>query len=67
MHQANHPAYEALLPYAVVVVELDCGVRMISNLIECPAGEIAIDMPVEVTFEERSPDVILPVFRPRRA
>jgi len=67
MHQANHPAYEAMLPYAVVVVELECGVRMISNVVECPAGEVAIDMPVEVTFEERSPEVTLPVFRRPRA
>jgi uncharacterized OB-fold protein len=66
MHQANHPAYEAMLPYAVVVVELECGVRMISNVVGCPASEVAIDMPVEVTFEERSPDVVLPVFRGRR-
>jgi hypothetical protein len=65
MHQANHPAFEAMLPYAVVVVELECGVRMISNLVDCAAHEVAIDMPVEVTFEERSPEVVLPVFRPR--
>ena len=64
MHQANHPAYEAMLPYAVVVVELDCGVRMISNVVDCPAHAVTIDMPVEVAFEERSPDVTLPVFRP---
>jgi uncharacterized OB-fold protein len=63
MHQANHPAYEAMLPYAIVVVELECGVRMISNVVECPAGEVAIDMAVEAAFEERSPEVTLPVFR----
>jgi hypothetical protein len=66
MHQANHPAFEAMLPYAVVVVELDCGVRMISNVVDCPARDVAIGMPVEVTFEERSPEVTLPVFKRRR-
>jgi uncharacterized OB-fold protein len=65
MHQANHPAFEAELPYAVVVVELECGVRMISNVVGTPAGEITIGMPVEVVFEERSPEVLLPVFRRR--
>jgi uncharacterized OB-fold protein len=65
MHQANHPAFEAMLPYAVAVVELDCGVRMISNVVDCPAREVAIGMPVEVTWEERSADVTLPVFRRR--
>ena len=63
MHQANHPAYEATLPYTVAQIELDCGVRMISNVVDCPAHEVAIDMPVEVAWEERSPDVTLPVFR----
>jgi uncharacterized OB-fold protein len=63
MHQANHPAFEAMLPYAVVVVELDCGVRMISNVVDCPAHDVAIGMPVEVAWEERSPEVTLPVFR----
>jgi hypothetical protein len=48
-----------------VVVELDCGVRMISNVADCPAGEVTIGMPVEVTWEERSPEVTLPVFRRR--
>jgi uncharacterized OB-fold protein len=66
MHQANHPAYEATLPYTVAQIELDCGVRMISNVVDCPAHEVAIDMPVEVAWEERSPDVTLPVFRRAR-
>ena len=66
MHQANHPAYEATLPYTVAQIELDCGVRMISNVVDCPAHEVAIDMPVEVVWEERSPDVVLPVFRRAR-
>lgn len=67
MHQANHPAFEAILPYAVVVIELECGVRMISNLVDCPVPDIAIGMPVEVVFEERSPEVTLPVFHPFEA
>ena len=66
MHQANHPAYEATLPYTVAQIELDCGVRMISNVVDCPAHEVAIDMPVEVAWEERSPEVTLPVFRRAR-
>ena len=66
MHQANHPAFEAMLPYAVVLVELDCGVRMVTNVVDCPAGEVAIGMPVEVAWEERSAEVTLPVFRRRR-
>ena len=66
MHQANHPAFEAMLPYAVAQIELDCGVRLISNVVDCAAHEVAIDLPVEVAWEERSPEVTLPVFRRAR-
>lgn len=66
MHQAAHPAFAAEVPYAVVVVELDEGPRMLSNVVGCPTAGVAIDMPVEVTFEDVAPDVTLPKFRPRR-
>jgi len=65
MHQAYHPAFQ--VPYAVVVVELEEGVRMLSNVVDCPLRELAIGMPVEVVFEELSAEVTLPKFRPRRA
>jgi len=66
MHQANHPGFEAELPYAVVVVELDCGVRMISNVIGCGARDVTIGMPVSVAWEKRSDEVTLPVWKPRQ-
>jgi uncharacterized protein len=65
MHQVYHPAFAAEVPYAVVVVELDEGPRMTTNVVGCDPHEIRIDMPVQVDFEERSPEVTLPVFRPR--
>jgi len=65
MHQTYHPAFE--VPYAVVVVELEEGVRVLSNVVDCPLRELAIGLPVEVVFEELSAEVTLPKFRPRRA
>jgi uncharacterized OB-fold protein len=64
MHQVYHPAFAAEVPYAVVVVELDEGPRLTTNLVGCSPSEIRVDMPVEVTFEDRSAEVSLPVFRP---
>ena len=58
--------FVADLPYVTALVDLPEGPRMISNVVECAAHEVAIDMPVEVTWEERSPDVTLPVFRRAR-
>jgi hypothetical protein len=50
----------------VVVIELDEGPRLLSNLIDCPTGDVRIGMPVEVTFDDVAPEVTLPKFRPRR-
>jgi hypothetical protein len=65
MHQANHPGFAADLPYAVVLVELDEGVRMLSNIVDCPLEAIRIGLPVEVVFEAVTPEVTLPKFRRR--
>ena len=65
MHQANHPGFAAEVPYAVVVIELEEGVRLLSNLVGCPLRDVRIGLPVEVVFEDVTPDVTLPKFRPR--
>nr|WP_269476393.1 OB-fold domain-containing protein [Phytohabitans suffuscus] len=50
-------------PYIVVVVELEEGVRVVSNLMDCPLDEVAIGQPVEVYFQPLG-DLSLPLFRP---
>jgi len=66
MHQVYHPGFATEVPYAVVLVALDEGPRMISNVVGCPASEIRVGMPLEVVFEAVSPDVTLPKFRAAR-
>ena len=65
MHQVYHPGFADAVPYAVVVVELEEGVRMLSNVVDCPVDQLAIGMPVEAVFEDVTPAVTLPKFRPR--
>jgi uncharacterized OB-fold protein len=60
------PAFEAQLPYNVIVVRLEEGPFMVSNLIDCTADDLRIDLPVQVTFEALDDDIALPKFRPRR-
>jgi len=67
MHQANHPAFAAEVPYAVAVVELDEGVRVTAQVTGSPAREVTIGMPVEVWWDAVSPEVTVPRFRPRTA
>ena len=47
-------------------MDLDEGVRMPSNLIDCEAGEFAGGLALEVVFDDVTPEVTLPKFRPTR-
>jgi uncharacterized OB-fold protein len=67
MHQVYHPAFATEVPYAVVVVKLAEGPKMISNLVDCPVDAIRIGMPVEVVFETLTDAITLPKFRRRAA
>jgi uncharacterized OB-fold protein len=62
-HQAIHPALTGLVPHGVVTVELDEGLRLTSNLVNCPVEELAIGLPVEVVFEKADETITLPKFR----
>ena len=52
-------------PYVIAIVELDDqpGLRILSNIVDCDADAVSIGMPVEVTFAPVE-DVALPFFRP---
>jgi hypothetical protein len=55
-------------PYAIAVVELDEGPRMMSNIIDCPQTPEALelDMKLEVAFEKLDDKITLPMFRPAK-
>ena len=59
--ESPHPGFKA--PYAVVLVELEEGVRVVSNLVDVAPEEVSIGMPVEVVFDEVTEEVVLPKFR----
>ncbi|MDY0067068.1 MAG: Zn-ribbon domain-containing OB-fold protein [Steroidobacteraceae bacterium] len=63
VERALHPAFMQATPYAAVVVELEEGVRILSNVVDCPPEDLRIGMPVRVDFERQSESVTLPVFR----
>jgi len=58
-----HPAFRDACPYAPAVIEMDEGVRLLSELVGCPAERLEIDAPVEVVFSKRTEEVTLPCFR----
>jgi len=59
--ESPDPGFKA--PYSVVLVELEEGVRLVSNLVDVSPDDISIGMPVEVVFEDIADDLTLPKFR----
>lgn len=61
MWRPQQPTFS--VPYVVVIVELDEGPLLISNLVDYTEEDLAIGTAVTVAFETRG-DFLLPVFRP---
>lgn len=62
----HRPAPGFTPPYAIAVVKLDEGPRLMTNIVDCPQTPEALqlDMPVVVKFEKQNDDITLPLFRP---
>jgi uncharacterized OB-fold protein len=63
-HQNNFGGLAEAIPYNVVLVRLEEGVRFISNVVGVPNGDIRIGMPVQVTFDDVSDGYAIPRFIP---
>jgi uncharacterized OB-fold protein len=64
--QPFDPYFLDRLPYVLAVVELDeqPGLMMVTDIVDCAEEELRMDMPVEVTFREVAPGYTLPLFKP---
>ena len=53
------------LPYNISIVELDDqdGLRLVTNVVDCPPEDVRVGMPVHVVFEPHG-DVFVPLFTP---
>lgn len=69
MMQAFHPFFVDRVPYTLVSVELEEqeDLRVMANLVDCPPERVRVGMPVEVVFEQLTPELTVPQFRPRPA
>ncbi|MET9057497.1 bifunctional MaoC family dehydratase N-terminal/OB-fold nucleic acid binding domain-containing protein [Streptomyces antibioticus] len=61
MHHPPFPAFDP--PYAIGLVQLAEGVRMVSNVIGVPYDKVRIGMPVRLEFRRYDDELTLPVFR----
>lgn len=69
VHRQPNPAFADDAPYVVALVELDEGVRMMTNLVEVEPDpkHVRVGMPVEVVYDDVTPEVTLPKFKPKSA
>jgi uncharacterized OB-fold protein len=69
VHHTATPSFKEDIPYVVAAITLDGTdghVLFQSNLIGCPWEEVKVGMPVEVVFNDVTPEATLPMFRPAR-
>ena len=59
-----HPAFDG--PYAIAVVELEEGVKMMANILNVAQTPEALilDMPLKVAFRPIRGDIVIPYFEP---
>jgi uncharacterized protein len=64
-YQLWHTGFKEEIPYNVVLIELAEGPQIISQVVGCKSEALACGAPVEVTFEDVTPEITLPKFRLR--
>jgi hypothetical protein len=63
-YQNRTPGFAEDVPYVLALVELEEGVKMFSNVIECDPRAVKIGMAVEVTFVRANERISVPYFKP---
>ena len=63
-YQNRTPGFAEDVPYVLALVELEEGVKMFTNIIECAPSDVSIGMPVEVTFVQANNQISVPYFKP---
>lgn len=64
VHRGFLPYFEEKVPYALVVVELDGGVRMLGNTAEMDPTDVKVGMEMEAVFEKVNDDITLVNWKP---
>jgi hypothetical protein len=63
-NRPQNPRLAERAPYVIALVDLDEGVRLLTNVVNCAADDVAIGQRVRVTWEELSDGRHLPLFEP---
>ena len=63
-HRPFHPFWKDRAPYVVATIELEEGIRMVSDMPGLEPADVAIGLAVEVGFEACGDGRKIPVFEP---
>ncbi len=63
-HRPIDPGFADEVPYAVLVVEMEEGPRLVGNLRDLAPSELHLDLPVHVVLDHRTDTVALVDFAP---
>lgn len=64
IYRNRTPGFAEEVPYVVVLVELEEGVKVISNVVNCDPESVRIGMPVKLTFVTATEEWRIPMFEP---
>ncbi len=64
VRRAMHPAFQAEVPYVFAIIELEEGVRLASNVINCRPEDLRVDMPVKAVYHDVTSEITLLKFEP---
>lgn len=64
VHHPPNAAWDDDVPYTLAIVHLEEDAYLFTELVNCAPDDVALELPVTVTFDHLTPDVTLPKFEP---
>jgi len=62
--QNQSSGFRDKVPYVMAYVELEEGIRMLTNIVDCDPDDVYVEMPVSAVFEKANESYTLVKFRP---
>jgi uncharacterized OB-fold protein len=63
IHHPPVPGYE--YPLVCALIDLEEGIRFVSNVVDCDPSDVHVGMKVAGTIDQVDDEMKLPIFRPR--
>jgi len=63
VRQNGTPPFDTLVPYALAMIDLEEGVRMMGNVVGVDVDDVGIGLPVVVDFVRETDEIWLPMWR----